>query len=104
MGNKNKFIVEVKTNSRGWVRAELIKRNNDGTVLVQLKTGEIIRRHFSKGIRYGKVNRIPQSSERFSNKKELKLLRSTRKRRKRKKPKNKYYKGKMKNESDKRFD
>jgi len=87
---KKKFIVEVKTNSQGWQRAELVGTNNNGTVSIKLKSGDIIRKPVYKDVKYGKSSVIRKKFVEVSNKKELKMLRSKKKRKRRKKPNKKY--------------
>uniref|UniRef100_A0A6H1ZKH7 Uncharacterized protein n=1 Tax=viral metagenome TaxID=1070528 RepID=A0A6H1ZKH7_9ZZZZ len=83
---KAKWIIEIKSNAKGWYRVELLKIKNNGMLIIKLPSGEIIGRHASKSTRYGKTVLKPSGKP---NKKDLKHFRT-------KKQKRKYLKGNKK--------
>jgi 5-hydroxyisourate hydrolase-like protein (transthyretin family) len=58
----SKFVIEVKTNRNGWTRAILLDIKS-GNYVIQLKSGDIIRRSNMNGIKFDKVKKIKSKTK-----------------------------------------
>lgn len=54
---QKKKLIEIFTNKRGWVIVELLKVNNNGTILIRLDNGQVILRK-NKRVRWFVVRRV----------------------------------------------
>ena len=54
---KEKLVVELKTNSQGWIRVLLLKMAK-GCYVLKLPSGDIIKKRNSKHLKFGKTKKI----------------------------------------------
>lgn len=83
INKKNKkFVVEIKTNKNGWIRALLLKICK-GYIILKLPSGDVIKKRNSKNIKFDKTKKVrdltkssPNTGKYFKTKKlKIKYLR-----------------------------
>lgn len=86
---KQKWIIEIKTGSRGWQRVHLLSLNKGGTMTVKFTSGEIVTKKIQH-VHWGKTQRIVNPSK-DNGRKKYRYLRSKKKRNKAQKPKKRVF-------------